>query len=419
MPTIKNFAASVFQFGLFVVLGKYNYRWATTTEYATEYPLWQRFLYLQLAGFSARTKFYGVWTMANGACVLDGFGFNGYDEKGRPKWDRLANVDFLGVEFATSLKLAFEKWNMNTSRWLRHAVYIRLHPPPLPPSPSSTSSSTLSSPQQVSSQDAVEKSENGNSTTQLQTQDASTEKSIARDLKQKPSSRALWAFLATLGAFTVSAIWHGFYWGYYLTFLSCAVALHTARNLRKLLQPFFTPSSRLHPYKPLYDIITFFAALSTLNYLVAPFLLLSITDGVAVWRANRTKQRSHKNPNPIKRPPTVAHRAQEANPPLLAFEDVLINPYTDGVSQSGTSHSSSSSALFATLLAPVKAGIVGILTYGVCQSGWSAAYAACVGGAGFIAGTSTLGIGAPVAVVACSVKQGLCMKVCAAMALAL
>ncbi|KAJ3085415.1 hypothetical protein HK102_014195 [Quaeritorhiza haematococci] len=74
--------------------------------------------------------------------------------------------------------------------------------------------------------------------------------------------------------------------------------------------------------------------------------------------------------------------------------------------------------LFALSAPQAKAGVVGIVTYSLCQSGCNTAYVACVGAAGFTAGTFTLGIGAPAALIACSCAQGACMAACAAMALA-
>jgi lysophospholipid acyltransferase len=45
-----------------------------------------RLKYIQIASFCARLKYYIVWLLAEGACILSGLGFNGYDEQGNAKW---------------------------------------------------------------------------------------------------------------------------------------------------------------------------------------------------------------------------------------------------------------------------------------------------------------------------------------------
>lgn len=91
--------------------------------------LW-RFGFVQLAGFIARTKYYAVWTVAEvsfffcrawtalmiaiiqGACILTGLGFNGYDAKtGKTLWNRVSNVLIWNIETAQSYKVLFDSWN--------------------------------------------------------------------------------------------------------------------------------------------------------------------------------------------------------------------------------------------------------------------------------------------------------------------
>ena len=42
---------------------------------------------------------------------------------------------------------------------------------------------------------------------------------------------------STLGVFALSAFWHGYYPGYYLTFIGGAFFIHTARLVSELRQP--------------------------------------------------------------------------------------------------------------------------------------------------------------------------------------
>ena len=120
-------------------------------------------LYLQPVGMTNRFKYYGVWKMAEGACILSGLGFHGYNLDGTLKWDRMANVSPIALETAQNNKAYLEAWNQMTNKWLKNYVYLRVTP-----------------------------------------------------RGKKPG------FRSSMATFTTSAVWHGFYPGYYLTFVSAA-----------------------------------------------------------------------------------------------------------------------------------------------------------------------------------------------------
>lgn len=127
---------------------------------------------LHMLGFSTRMKYYSVWTLTEGACILSGMGFNGVDPTtGRIKWDRLQNVNPWGVETAQNTREYLENWNKNTNRWLRNYVYLRIMPP-----------------------------------------------------GRKPG------FRATIATFLTSAFWHGFEPGYYMTFVLAAALQAIAKS---------------------------------------------------------------------------------------------------------------------------------------------------------------------------------------------
>lgn len=169
---------------------------------------------LQMLGFTARLKFYGVWTLTEGACILSGLGYKGVDPKtGRVNWNRLQNVNPLGVELAQNSRAFLENWNLNTNKWLRNYVYLRVTPK-----------------------------------------------------GKKPG------FRASLATFATSAFWHGFYPGYYLSFILAAFiqtvaksGLHTYRFLpiEVLILvirfppfcPAFFPHPRWFPANPLQAIL--------------------------------------------------------------------------------------------------------------------------------------------------------------------
>lgn len=72
--------------------------------------------------------------------------------------------------------------------------------------------------------------------------------------------------------------------GYYLTFLSSVFMTESGRTLRKTLRPFFL-SGRLAPLKPVYDVLGWFLALFTMNYLVVSFILHRLDLAMIAFRS--------------------------------------------------------------------------------------------------------------------------------------
>ena len=153
-----------------------------------KYPFLHRIWILQMLCITARLKYYGVWTLTEGACILSGLGYKGIDPKtGRVDWSRLQNVNAMGVEMAQNSRAFLGNWNINTNNWLRNYVYLRVTPK-----------------------------------------------------GKKPG------FRASLATFTTSALWHGFYPGYYLAFVlasfvqtaaksKCSTSLRSETTLRASL----------------------------------------------------------------------------------------------------------------------------------------------------------------------------------------
>uniref|UniRef100_A0A0K0DYI1 Membrane-bound O-acyltransferase domain-containing protein n=1 Tax=Strongyloides stercoralis TaxID=6248 RepID=A0A0K0DYI1_STRER len=74
----------------------------------------------------------------------------------------------------------------------------------------------------------------------------------------------------TLGTFILSAIWHGFHPGYYVTFTTAAIFTDASRIFRKYFRPYFILSSE---NKQMYDIFTFFVTRLAIIYGAIPFSL--------------------------------------------------------------------------------------------------------------------------------------------------
>lgn len=86
---------------------------------------------------------------------------------------------------------------------------------------------------------------------------------------------------STLAVFLFSAFWHGFYIGYYLTFIGGGLFIHAARLVRRKVRPFFQTSvikARL------YDVLTFVATRFSIAYLTFPFVLLELLPAIAIYK---------------------------------------------------------------------------------------------------------------------------------------
>lgn len=168
-----------------------------------------------LALLLTRVKYYTAWKLAEGATVLSGAGFEGFDHDGEPKgWNGVSNVDVLGFELAENIRDLTRAWNKGTQQWLERYVY----------------------------------------------------------------SRTGGSLLAT---YACSAIWHGFYPGYYLFFGAVPLATAVNRLARRHLRPYVVDS----PLKPLYDVAGVVATALAVNYLATSFVVLSWTDAIAGFRA--------------------------------------------------------------------------------------------------------------------------------------
>ncbi|SPO22271.1 related to ALE1 - broad-specificity lysophospholipid acyltransferase [Ustilago trichophora] len=199
---------------------------------------YQKLLWIQIAGFMARTKYYGIWSLTDGACILSGLGYNGIDPtSGQTRWNRCRNIDIPKIEFANNWKELLDHWNMNTNVWLRNNVYKR----------------------------------------------------IARPGK-KPG------FKSTMTTFFTSAFWHGLEPGYYLSFILAGFMQSAAKMLRRHVRPIFFAQPNVPnptfgnvftftPSQLVYCTASVIVSQVTLNYAVAPFMLLEFKASISGWKA--------------------------------------------------------------------------------------------------------------------------------------
>uniref|UniRef100_A0A1I8FUU1 Lysophospholipid acyltransferase 5 n=1 Tax=Macrostomum lignano TaxID=282301 RepID=A0A1I8FUU1_9PLAT len=145
------------------------------------YLLLGKWLYLMVACFVLRQKYYFAWSLGELGYLCSGFGFSGIEKISRkPEYKLAQNFEFFHAEFGTSLKLCIDFWNISTVNWLRECIYERV-----------------------------------------------------------PGKHA------TLAVFFASAARHGFYPGYYLMFISLAGFTQVARMARRVVRPHFQQSEPL------------------------------------------------------------------------------------------------------------------------------------------------------------------------------
>ncbi|KAF8632427.1 hypothetical protein AX17_004868 [Amanita inopinata Kibby_2008] len=212
--------------GTFVALGGSNNFSVILTPWFASKSLLYRIAIFQAYGFLERSKYYAIWTLTEGASILTGLGFTGFGPHGKSTWEGATNVKVGKIEFAPNFKVLLDSWNMKTNVWLRECVYKRVTPK-----------------------------------------------------GKKPGNRS------SMITFLTSAFWHGIAGGYYLTFVMGGFVTTVARlarsNIRPLLLP--GPNEQPSPAKRLYDLAGILLSVMTVNYVAAPFMLLSIRDSLTAW----------------------------------------------------------------------------------------------------------------------------------------
>lgn len=189
---------------------------AVDDDFVRATPFYLQVVYLYLAMLALRPKYYFVWTLADAINNAAGFGFNGYDVDGSPRWDLISNLRILDIEFATSFKLFLDNWNIQTAQWLKRVCYERC---PVNP---------------------------------------------------------------TAATFLLSAMWHGVYPGYYLTFFTGIGMTMAARAVRHNIRPYFLASDS---HKRIYDVITWACTQVAISYTVVPFVLLAVGPSLKFYRS--------------------------------------------------------------------------------------------------------------------------------------
>lgn len=253
-PAMWKLASGLVWLGLFLAgSGWYSPEGLVADSYM-DHGLLGRIWIMYMTNLTARMKYYGVWSMTEGACILSGIGYNGIDPAtGKISWDRVKNIDPLGVELAQNTRAYLAGWNIKTNTWLRNYIYLRVTP-----------------------------------------------------RGKKPG------FRASMATFGTSAVWHGFYPGYYMTFVLASFVQTVAKSkfgahlvlrreigrflrektgidvttdFRRYFRPFFIDptTQKPTPYKRSYDWFSWIVTQLGFSFVTTPFLVLSFADSFKVW----------------------------------------------------------------------------------------------------------------------------------------
>ncbi|KAD3641286.1 hypothetical protein E3N88_30510 [Mikania micrantha] len=128
--TIKAILQAGLCMGVFLYLDP---RYPVSRIYSRVYKRWgfiERLSYQFMCSFSARWKYYFIWSISEASMILSGLGFSGWTNSFplEAQWKRAKNVDILGVEFAKSAVEIPLVWNIHVSTWLRHCLETgRIH----------------------------------------------------------------------------------------------------------------------------------------------------------------------------------------------------------------------------------------------------------------------------------------------------
>jgi len=211
---------------IYVSCGSFTFRNLITEEGLSK-PFLYRLIYLTITGIICRFKFYVAWTLAEASYNLVGVGYNGVTAKGTPLWNGIVNAS-VKLELSENMNSMVNHWNIRTTLWLRHSIYDRIN----------------------------------------------------KYLGKTSSVIGVYAVDVT------SALWHGTYPGYFLSFVSIASYNSIVKSFRKSVSPFIHEKhAPLHKFKPIYDALGIMVTQCIMNFTFAPFILLTIDDSIKIWKS--------------------------------------------------------------------------------------------------------------------------------------
>lgn len=218
LPAMQRFLFGTTSLVIHMVFSKY-FRLSLSygLDFMSASPVF-RFAHAFFSLFITRMKYYFAWKVAEGASILAGFGFEGYDAEGKViGWGGVSNVDPIAYESAANITLLSRAWNKRTQGWLERYTYQR------------------------------------------------TGKSL-------------------LATYFIVSVWHGFYPGFYVFFLTSSVIQKTERLIKLKINPLVVPgydgfNDETYPktvQAKIYWFICWFGTAVSMAYLAQVYVMRSL-----------------------------------------------------------------------------------------------------------------------------------------------
>ena len=182
--------------------------------------------------FLTRCKYYGGWYFSEAGLIMAGFGYSGGVDTPKTQselmgdWNGVQNIDVFGLELSQSIPAVTRAWNQRTQLWLQRYTYVRV---------------------------------------------------------TAAGGANIWA------TYIMSAVWHGFYPGYFVLFLAAGLCTVATRQIRSRFRPWmFYDVEQKHPIPHLkagYDVFTLLCTTVLLNTLTACFTVLTGDRVLAVLKS--------------------------------------------------------------------------------------------------------------------------------------
>ena len=163
------------------ILGSYvDEKYMLTPEFLNNYNVFEKILYQYVVVKLTMQTYIVGWCLMECGPIACGLSFNGYDkETGEAKHDRVQSCVIWKLETSYRIKDFLANWNISAHMWLKNYIYLRMLP-------------------------------NGKKGGQV---------------------------VATLTTFVVSAIWHGFYPGFFVFFIGAGLLDYQAKIAGQALNP--------------------------------------------------------------------------------------------------------------------------------------------------------------------------------------
>jgi len=222
--TLTKILVAIFGFIGVKLHDTFSIHYTLTSEFL-EYSILYRLAYVYFSIELNICKYYFAWSLGDVAATCAGVSYNGLDQNGNPKWDRILMIRLWDFKAAQNAKELIDNWNISCQFWLKNYVFTMF-------------------------------------------------------VKVVPHG------LAKFLTFVTSAFWHGFYPAYYLFFVSCGLFELIIAEIRLAFRwRFLNADGTPKRAKILYDFFGWILIQWAMNSLVLSFQLLSFERAVSGWKS--------------------------------------------------------------------------------------------------------------------------------------